>query len=447
MLPSVRYCKTAFEQVRRQRQSHEPLQLNDIRWVSFERFLALGFPTTRDEAWRLTDVTPIADTLFTMSVRPADWAEAVRLAPFHVPDVFGAELVFVNGHYVPEASTLGTSGSDALVEPLSTVLHENPDYIDTWFTHVAPWQRPAFVALNTGLFTDGACVLVPARTVVEKPIHLRFISTGETDRRPAMSHTRVLIVLEPGSQATIVESYAGADGVEYFTNAVTEIALGDEAVLDHYKLQHESSRAYRIDTTYAVTARAAHCSLNSVSLGGSLVRNDIVAVLAGEGGQCDLNGVYLAAGQQLVDYHASIDHVTPDSRSGQAYNGILAEEARGVFDSRVGLQGDEGKAATTYANQSLLLSDDARIDSTSRVENVASGVANSAERPIVRRLDEDALSYSRSHGIGQLEAQQVVVDAFASDLVNGLRLRPLRSCVQAIIRRRLQGVLGLVNKP
>jgi Fe-S cluster assembly protein SufD len=414
MILSVDQCKTEFERARRHRRRNEPLQLSDLRWEALDRFLSLGFPTTRDQGWERTSVAAIAEQIFTLGAEPAAGANYIDLAPRRLPDMSATELVFVNGYYVPQASPSAAITPGVLVEPLSAVLDEHADDVDSYLAHVAPFGRHAFVALNTALFVDGACILIQAHTDVEQPIHLRFISTGEADMRPAMSHPRVLVILDEASRATIVESYVGPRGVPHLTNTVTEIVLGEDAVLDHCRVQHEGEEAYHISATYVVAARGAECSAHSISLGGALVRNDILVTLGGEGGTCMLNGLYLADGQRLVDHHTTIEHVMGRCRSREVFNGILAERATGVFDGTIIVRPDARKASATQTNRALLLSDEARSTSTPHLE-ISASEADCTQQAVVQKLDDDA---------------RAVIRAFAADSLNRLRLQPLRNYIQ-----------------
>jgi len=211
---------------------------------------------------------------------------------------------------------------------------------------------------------------------------------------------------------------------------VTEIVLGEDALLDHYQLQHESTQAYHIDATYAVAARGADCSFHYISLGGALVRNDVVAVLGGEGSKCAVDGLYLADRQRLVDCHTVIEHVKPRCRSSQAYEGILADEARGVIDARLMVGNDATKTAASQSNRSLLLSDNARIDSTSCVQ-LSANDGNCNQHSDVRQLSAEVA-----------EARHVVTHHFTSEALNRLRLQPLSHCVREIVRRQVDRWLG-----
>ena len=442
--PPITQMKTEFERARRWRRARrEPLQLGDLRWEALDRFLSLGFPTPRDEEWRFTNIAPIAEKIFTLALQSASDAKYLGLAPLRLPDDFGTELVFVNGYCLTEASTFRALPLGARVESLSQILDSSASDVISYLARVAPFERRAFVALNTALFADGACILIPAHTVLEKPIHLRFISTGEADMRPAMSNPRVLVVLDDASQATVVESYVGPKGVQYFTNVVTEIVLGQNAALDHYKLQCESMEAYHTSATNVVAASGANCSRHYINLGGALVRDDVVAVLGGEGVKCTLNGLYLVDGERLVDNHTTIDHVMRRCRSHQVYNGILADHARSVFDSKIMVGAEAHQTDAKQTNRTLLLSEDARINSTSQLENLAEEV-HCIQRTVGRRIDEDAAFYIQSRGLGDAEARRLVILAFVRHMLKRLPLQPLTRGVDELLQRQLEGLLGSV---
>ena len=304
------------------------------------------------------------------------------------------------------------------------------------------------MALNTAFFADGAYVNIPARTILEKPIHLQFISSGGAgvsslnDPRPHLigAHPRVLIVMGEQSQAAVVESYAGPAGSEYFTNVVTEVVMHEQAVLDHYKLQHESNQAFHIGAIYVKAARSANCSSHSISLGGALVRNDVVAVLGGEGGHCTLNGLYLVDGHRHVDNHTTIDHAMPNCDSREIYKGILADKARGVFNGKIIVRPDAQKTDAKQTNRALLLSEDAQINSKPELEIFANDV-KCTHGAAVGQLDKDAVFYLRSRGIGLVEARHLLIHAFAGDVLNRLPILAVRKGVEDVLHRQLETAL------
>lgn len=433
--------KAEFDKAKPQRSKNEPARIGRTRDEALSRFLANGFPTTKHEEWRFTSVEKIATRTFALAgsgeadrARPA----AKDVSPFQLAGAFGAELVFVDGRYAPALSTVGALPQGTQVGSLAAYAAGHADTIDKHLGHVAPFDRQPFVALNTAFFADGALVSIPARMVLEKPIHLQFISTGGQANQ--MAHPRVLIVLGEQSQGAVVESYAGPAGAEYFTNVVTEVVMGEQSVLDHYKLQHESNQAFHIGAIYVKAARSANCSSHSISLGGALVRNDVVAVLGGEGGHCTLNGLYLVDGQRHVDNHTTIDHAMPNCDSREIYKGILAGKARGVFNGKIIVRPDAQKTDAKQTNRALLLSEDAQINSKPELEIFANDV-KCTHGAAVGQLDKDAVFYLRSRGIGLIEARHVLIHAFAGDVLNKLPLLAVRKGVEDVLHRQLDTAL------
>jgi Fe-S cluster assembly protein SufD len=451
---SLDLYRIQYADARAGRPQREPAVLAERRDAALARFLELGFPTTRDEEWRFTSVAPIADQAFAVSAPPAAGACPVDLAPFRFHGVCAAELVFVDGHYVPSLSTRAALLGGARAGSLAAAIAGRAAEVEPHLARVAVFDRAPFVALNTAFFADGAFVHVPAHTVLEHPVHVLFVSTGtwgresflddtdKNDSRPhlLMSHPRVLAVLGENSQASIVETYAGPEGTRYFTNPVTEIVLGENAVLDHYKLQRESPEAYHVGAIHVRTARSANCASHSVSIGGAIVRNDVVAVLGGEGGECTLNGLYLADRQRLVDNHTTIDHAMPHCDSREIYKGILADRARGVFNGKIIVRPDAQKTDAKQTNRALLLSENAQINSKPELEIFANDV-KCTHGAAVGQLDDDAVFYLRSRGLGLAEARHMLIHAFLGDVLQRMPLAPVREGIERVVSGQLARAL------
>ena len=310
---------------------------------------------------------------------------------------------------------------------------------------IAPVDRRALTSLNTAFLADGALVLVPDRTIVPKPIHLVFLSVGES--RPTMTHPRVLVVMGATSEATIVESYgalrrssevASRGSRRYLTNAVTELVAGENATLTHYKMQREHADSVHMAAMYLRVARDSTVACHSISLGGALVRNDIVAVLDGEGAHCTLNGLYLSDGSRLVDNHTTIDHAKPHCDSREVYKGILADRARAVFNGKIVVRPDAQKTDAKQTNKALLLSEDAQINTKPQLEIFANDV-KCTHGAAVGQMDEDAIFYLRARGVGAAQARDMLVHAFAGDVLNQMPLEPLRARVDQELGQRLAG--------
>ena len=266
--------------------------------------------------------------------------------------------------------------------------------------------------------------------VLPKPVHLLFVSAGHR----TMSNPRTLVVAGSRAEAHIIESYVGEG--EYFTNAVTELALGEGAVIDHYKLQCESAAASHIATVQGFQERSSVFTSHSISLGGALVRNDINSTLNGPGCECTLNGLYIVGGEQHIDNHTALEHAMPHCASREYYRGILSGRATGVFNGKIIVRKDAQKTDAIQSNKNLLLSAEASINTKPQLEIYADDV-RCTHGATVGQLDAEAMFYLRSRGISADEARRVLITAFASDVVDRVRVAPLRTEIERLVREKL----------
>ena len=288
--------------------------------------------------------------------------------------------------------------------------------------------------MNTAFISDGAFVYIPKDSIVDAPIHLLFIATASG--KPEVSHPRNLIVAGANTQVKIVESYVGLDKAVYFTNAVTEIVAGENSVIDHYKLQRESVQAFHVATLQIQQARSTTFSTCSISMGGALVRNDVNAVLDGEGCESVLNGLYLVTGQQHVDNHTQIDHAKPHCSSREFYKGILDEKARGVFNGRIIVRPGAQKTDSKQTNKNLLLSEGALVNTNPQLEIYADDV-KCTHGATIGQLSADVLFYLRSRGINLETARNLLTYAFASDITSRIKIESIRTELENILFSRL----------
>ena len=418
---------------RERRSPRDPEWVTEIRRAGMARFHDKGFPTVRDEAWKYTNVAPIRKVPF----EPAP--ETGPTAAPRIPDDLRGEdeiqLVFVNGRH-SRALSSAAAGADGLeVESLQQVLAERPEWAEPYLGRIAR-DGNAFAALNAAFLEDGAFVRLPARTVVECPIHLVFLS--EPVFGPTVSHPRNLVIAEPGSQASLVETYIGTAGELYFTNAVTEVVLKEGAVLDLSRLERESDAAYHVSTISVSQGRDSHFTSHSISLGGALARNDLNVRLDAEGAECTMNGLFLGSGSQLLDNHTRIDHVKPHGTSRELYKGIMDGKSRGIFHGTIVVHPDAQKTDAMQTNKNLLLSREALVNSEPALEIFADDV-KCRHGSTIGQLDAAAMFYLRSRGIGEKDARDLLVYAFASDVASRIRVAPLRSFVERQLGLRLPG--------
>jgi len=404
-----------------------PGWLRKLREAGIANFEKLGFPTARNEDWKYTSVGPLTATVFERDEHSGNdtkalAADAIRALSF--ADSADNRLVFVNGVSSPDLSRLHRLPAGARVESLANALQGDDDVLHAHLSRYVRYQEHSFVALNTAFIEDGALVLVPKGVVVEEPIYLVFVSTGQYG--PVVSHPRNLIVAGEGSQARIVEIHIGAGSGPYFANAVTEIFGGEGASIDHYLLQREGDAGFHIGTLEAQLSRQCNFAANSITLAGSLVRNDVHVVLNGEGSECILNGLYLVDGKQHVDNHTEIEHCMPRAKSQELYKGILSGSARGVFNGKILVHKDAQKSDARQTNKNLVLSENAVINTKPQLEIHADDVKCS-HGSTVGQLDRDALFYLRSRGIDSAEAQSLLCYAFASEVVSRVKIATMRA--------------------
>jgi Fe-S cluster assembly protein SufD len=375
-----------------------PAWLAGLRRSAFARFEELGFPTPRNEDWRYTGVQPITGT---------DWAPARR---------------------EPEQKPLPPAG--VRVRRLSEALRDAEPFLG----QIARFDANAFAALNTAMLDDALVLEIEKGAVVAEPIEIAFRSDDAAG--PLVGSPRVLILAGERSQASVVQAYAGKG--RYFTNAVTEIALGEGALLEHFVLQQESTAACHVHTLAARQARDSHFTSHNLAFGGALARTDLSVLLDAEGAECTLNGLFVGRGEQHLDNHTIVDHAKPRCVSRQLYKGILDDAARGVFHGRVIVRPDAQKTDAIQTNKNLLLSRRALVNSTPALEILADDV-KCKHGSTTGQLDAAALFYLRSRGIGEAAARALLTQAFAADLAERIRIPALRAEVERELGERLSG--------
>ena len=429
----------AFEEFERRCARHGGSWLTPVRKAAIARFAELGFPTLQHEDWRFTNVAPLAKTTFVLADRPPQPLSLFDVAPF-LPGVFGGHrLVFVNGAFVPALSRLGTLPAGCVVGSLAEVIEANPDACRTVLARYAGYQDQPFTALNTAFLRDGAYVRIPDRTVVAAPIQVLYVTVPSEP--PVVTHPRSLVVVGQSSQATIIESYAALGEGAYFTNAVTELIAGENAIVDHYKVEQESIGATHIGRLQFHQGRDSNLSAHCISLGGGLVRHDINAVLAGEGCNCTLNGLFMLAGGQHVDNHLRVEHARPHGMSRENFWGILDGHAHGVFTGRIVVHKGAQKTDAKQTNKNLLLSEDAQIDTKPELEIFANDV-KCTHGATIGQIDRDALFYLQARGLSEAAGRSLLTYAFAQNSLAQIKAEPLRRRLhEAVVTRLPNGEL------
>jgi Fe-S cluster assembly protein SufD len=418
------YYLNVFERDEKSGAGFEPAWLRERRRSAIASFQELGFPTSRDEEWRHTNVEPLLAVDFGRANGGGQTLQVEELFASSFTDPAYNRLVFINGAYSPTLSSLRGIAASVRVESLAAALKNDDPVLEAHLSQYARDHEQAFTALNTAFAADGALIHVPKGVVIEEPIYLVYASVGDT--KPFLSQPRNLVLLDSSSQTRIVESFIGAGEQVYFNNVVTEIVGGEGATIDYYRLQREGKNGFHIG---ALEARLhAHCNLtaHAITLSGALVRNDVHVVLAGEGAECFLSGLYLLEGKQHVDNHTEIEHVQPRATSFELYKGILGGAAHAVFNGKILVHKDAQKTNARQTNKNLLLSEDAVVNTKPQLEIHADDVKCS-HGSTIGQLDRDALFYLRSRGLDLSDAQSLLSYAFASDVVGRIKIGPMRA--------------------
>lgn len=415
-----------------------PPWLRKLREDAFARFCEAGFPTTHTEDWRFTNVSAIAQTPFKLAPRRKGLPSQETLKPYRLPKA-ACQLVFIDGHFAPSLSSADKLPEGLQARSLAAQVRENPGAIEPHLGRYLDTQRDVFSALNTAFLDDGAFVHIRRGAVIEQPVYLLFVST-ETDG-PMMSHPRNLIVAEGNSQATIVEDYVSLGGGAAFCNTATELVAGDQAVISHYMIEREHTQTFNISTLRLQQGRASNVASHSILIGGALVRNNVHPVLAGEGAECLINGLFIGNGHQHLDNYMLVEHASPRCSSRQFYNGILDGHAHGVFHGRIIVHKDAQKTDAKQTNRNLLLSDDAQIDTKPQLEIYADDV-KCTHGATIGQIEENALFYLRSRGIDEISARRLLLMAFAGECLERMKPGIARTHAEELIGKHLLRIAG-----
>ncbi len=428
----------------------EAERVQTLRREAIERFEATGFPGRGNEDWRQTNVGPLVRA--TPAPASPRALEAVELQPYLYPGC--DRLVFINSRYDEALSSPPAQGTAAAIAGLpaagraaEVVAEHLGTAVDGRASCSADAGVHPFAALNTALFEDGAVIEIPAGVVLERPLHVLWLSAsgagGAAAETVEVSFPRLLVLAGENSQASIIETFAavGAGAGRYFVCPAAEIVCEAGAVLHHTRLQADALSAFHLAFQHARVDRAASFDSSSLAFGGALVRNDTVALLDGEGADCTLDGLYVAAGSQFMDNHMRVEHRQPNGTSHQLYKGVLDDRARSVFNGRIYVHQAAQKTDAKQTNRNLLLSKSALANSNPQLEIFADDV-RCTHGSTIGRLDEDALFYLRARGIPREEAHGMLVYAFARELVEKASFEPLRQDLEGRLFSSLNGGSG-----
>lgn len=404
--------------------------LQGLRREAIRRFDALGFPGPRNEAWKYTNIRATLKHEYRLMAAAEE--DGIDIEPHLIPGLDAHLLVTVNGHYSEAYSRIGELPEGVIVSSLGEAAGKHQEIVNRYFGKAANDEAEAFIALNTAFVQDGVFVYVPKGVVLDKPIHVIGLLKSDDD---AFVQPRNLLVFEENSQATLLETGHAYGGKRYFTNFVEEIFVGRHANIDYYKIQDEGDDASQVNGIYIHQDGESVFSVNTITFSGAVVRNNLTVTLDDEHIESHLLGLVIPTGKQHVDVHTLIDHAKPNCVSNELYKYVLDDESQGIFNGKVFVRQDAQQTNAYQQNKSILLSKSAKMNAKPELEIYADDVKCS-HGATTGQLDAEALFYLMSRGMSRRQAQAMLLLAFARDVVESVRLEPLREWLDARLNER-----------
>ena len=396
------------------------------------RLAAVGLPSTQQEDWKYTNIRSITRSLFNPVSEPSRWNDQAFLADVQVVGLDSYQLVFADGILLPELSRCEGLPAEVTVASMADILQRNAGRAEEHIGSALPGSPHGFTVMNSSFIRDGVFVEIGPGFELDKPIELLFVCAcgGESQ----LSLPRNLILGRPGSRATVIERYLSAVEARSLTNTVSEVLLENGAQLTHQRIVDESSRSFHIGGLFARLNRDSHLAACSMTLGGALVRNDVLVNLDATGAKVELTGLYLAHGRNHVDNHTHVVHNFPGATSREFYKGILDDRSRAVFHGRITVQTDAQQSDSEQSNQNLLLSRDAEIDTKPQLEIYADDV-KCGHGATVGQLDERSVFYLRSRGVDEAQARRMLTYAFAGEILDKIGPDTLRAHLEERVNK------------
>jgi Fe-S cluster assembly protein SufD len=407
--------------------------LNERRARALERANALAVPTTRDEEWRFTDISPLTRVPFRRAAGTARPAMA-EVARFFAPEAT-TRLTFVDGVFVPELSATAGLPYGVVVTPLVAALNTHAAVIEPHLARHAGFEREVFAALNTAHLRDGAFIRVARNRKCPAPVQVLCVST----QSEAAAYPRCLAIVEPGAELTLIEDYASLGENAYFNDVVTEIVAGEGSRVRHVRVQREAGAAFHIGHCAVVLAKDAHYASHAVALGARLSRLNLDVLQLGEGVEVELDGLALISGRQLADTHSLMDHARPHGRCRQLHKCIVGGAAHGVFNGKILVRPGSQLTDSSQQSRNLLLSDKAHVDTKPQLEIFADDV-KCAHGAAVGQLDPEQLFYLRSRGLPETPARNLLTYAFAAEVLDRIPVPSLVEILEETVLAQTQGV-------
>lgn len=413
--------------------------VDSVKKAAYEDLKSLSFPTNRDEEWRFTDIKRIGRRSFTNAPKVTDTIATYDTAT--VPEAKNSTIVFVNGLFNESLSKVSNLPSGVILTDIQTAIRNHSSLVEKHFNTANNFEGDYFERLNTAFFEDGLFVYVPADTKLDATLHLVYLSEGTEE---FATFPRNLIIAEHHAEFTVVEEYVGNDNHAYLTTSMSEVILGAEAKMAHVRLQKDGLDAFHINRIVSKLERGADLQSYTISLGSSLFRNDVRAIMNGEGSHATLDGLVLVSGTQLSDTHSIMDHKTPHCTSHQLHKTIVDGGSTSVFNGKIFVRKDAQKTDAFQENHNLQLSVDGQVYTKPQLEIFADDVKCS-HGATVGQLNEEQEFYLRSRGLSDLECREVLTYGFATEVIESLPVESikedLKKAVEVFTKR---GILSTV---
>lgn len=415
------------------RRGKKPTVMEKLREDAIRNFEEVGFPTTKLEEWKYTNMRPVLNNEYKLFSEikdiPLSYSDVKK---YLVHNIDSYHLVFINGVYNSHLST--TTHDEADVCVLSSAMRSGKyqTIIESYYNKIAD-TKENFVSLNTAYSRDGAYIHIPDKVNLSRPIQITHFTTGD---EKLILHPRNLIVLGKHASAKIIERHQTLNGLNNLSNSVTEIHVGENSQLDYYKIQNDHHAASLVDSTFSQQERDSVCSVHTFSFGGNITRNSLNFLQKDVNSNSILKGITLGEGKQLIDHHTFVEHMSPNCESHELYRTVLNDYSKGVFNGKVLVDADAQKIDAFQQNNNILLSPNAGVDTVPQLEIFADDVKCS-HGCTVGQLDEDAMFYLKSRGIPDKEAKAMMLFAFCSDVMESIEIPELKNKISAIIAHKL----------
>jgi Fe-S cluster assembly protein SufD len=438
---TTQQIEKAFIEFEKISNSTDPDWIKSIRKESLDIANTLGVPIARrgNEEWKYTDIRSLSKNFFTeFSPYNLNQTHNEINKENLLVDSLHEKIIFKDGICITQMFQKDSYVSNIVT--VNEIPSENNAIVKTYLGKITDIQENFFAALNTTFFSFGTFIYIPENTIVSKPIHISIETTNKSENNTM--NPRILIVLGSNSKATIIEEYFGIGDKEYLSNSVIEITIGENANLEHYRIQNESLESYGITNTTVWINSSGHYESTVVDIGGKLVRNNLNVITKQEKASAKLNGIYIVNGKQHIDNQVIIDHAMPNTNSRELYKGILSDHSKSVFHGSIIVREGAHKVDAHQVDKNLLLSDDAEADTKPAFWIYCDDV-KCGHGAACGKIDESAMFYLQSRGIPEIQARSILIYSFANEIITEISNQFVREYVEEFVQNKLESLIGI----